>query len=232
VAPSAVRPEGEALTYEGLQPFVSPRELEADELPGIVDTYRLAAKNALAAGFDGIEVHAANGYLLDEFLRDGTNRRADRYGGFAENRAKLLTEVLQAASGVWGEQQVGVRLSPLNPFNDMRDSDPEGTFTQVVTMLNRFDLAYLHITEMGRDAPGAAGPFFDLRKLRGIWNGVYMTNHGYDKAKANATLAAGETDLIAFGALYIANPDLVERFASAAACSRFVVASVQASNVV
>ncbi|MCU0842624.1 MAG: alkene reductase [Thiobacillaceae bacterium] len=211
VAPSAVRPEGQAMTYAGPRPYVTPRALETAELPEIVDQYRIAAKNALAAGFDGVEVHAANGYLLDEFLRDGSNRRADAYGGSVDNRARLLLEVLDAVVGVWGAQRVGVRLSPIQPFNDMRDSDPEGTFTRVVELLNPLDLAYLHVTRLGRDAPGAAGPAFDLGKLRRLWKGVYMTNHGYDRASAMAAVAGGEADLVAFGVLYIANPDLAER---------------------
>jgi N-ethylmaleimide reductase len=212
VAPSAIAPAGEAFTYAGAKPFVTPRALEAGELPDIVAAYRVAAKNALAAGFDGIEVHAANGYLLDEFLRDGSNARTDAYGGSVDNRARLLLEVLDAVCGVWGAARVGVRLSPVQPFNDMRDSDPRGTFTRVVELLNRFDLAYLHVTEMGRDAPGAAGPFFEPLELRQVWKGVYMTNFGYDKARANAVLAAGQADLVAFGVPFIANPDLPERF--------------------
>lgn len=211
VAPSAIRPEGQAMTYQGPQPFVTPRALELDELPGIVEQYRVAAKNALAAGFDGVEVHAANGYLLDEFLRDGSNRRTDAYGGSVDRRARLLLEVLEAVCGVWGPNRVGVRLSPLNPFNDMRDSHPEAIFSRVVELLNPLHLAYLHVTRLGRDAPGAAGPAFDLGRLRRLWKGVYMTNHGYDRASAMAAVADGEADLVAFGVLYIANPDLVER---------------------
>lgn len=211
VAPSAVRPSGEAYTYAGMQPFVTPRALALEELPGIVEQYRVAAKNALAAGFDGVEVHAANGYLLDEFLRDGSNRRADAYGGSVDNRARLLLEVLEAVCGVWGSHRVGVRLSPLQPFNDMRDADPETTFSRVVQLLNPLHLAYLHVTRLGMDAPGAAGPAFDLGKLRRLWQGVYMTNHGYDRASAMAAVAAGEADLVAFGTLFLANPDLVER---------------------
>lgn len=213
VAPSAVRPAGEAMTYSGLQPFVTPRALAREELPGVVESYRVAAKNALAAGFDGVEVHAGNGYLLDEFLRDGSNRRDDDYGGSVDNRSRLLLEVMEAVCGVWGSRRVGVRLSPVNPFNDMRDSDPEATFSRVVERLNPLDLAYLHVTELGRDAPGAAGPWFEPGRLRDIWKGVYMTNHGYDKAAAQAALAAGRADLVAFGVLYIANPDLDRRFA-------------------
>ena len=212
VAPSAVRPDGEASTYEGPQPYVTPRALETAELAGIVDQYRVAAKNALAAGFDGVEVHAANGYLLDEFLRDGSNLREDAYGGSVDNRARLLLEVLEAGCAVWGANRVGVRLSPVQPFNDMRDSDPEGTFSRVVELIGPFRLGYLHVTELGKTDPGAAGPFFETKKLRRLWSGIYMTNHGYDKAGANAAVASGEADMVAFGALYIANPDLVERF--------------------
>lgn len=212
VAPSAIGIEGEAFTYQGPQPFVPPRALEIAELPGIVAQYRHAAAMALAAGFDGIEVHAANGYLLDEFLRDGSNRRSDAYGGSVEHRARLLLEVLDAVCPVWGAERVGVRLSPVQPFNGMFDSDPRGTFTRVVELLNRFPLAYLHLTEMGKDAPGAAGPFFDPLELRAVWHGVLMTNAGYDKASANAVLAAGRADLVAFGVPYIANPDLDARF--------------------
>lgn len=212
VAPSAVRPAGETFTYEGMKPFVTPRALDTGELPGIVDAYRVAAKNALAAGFDGVEVHAANGYLLDEFLRDGTNQRTDAYGGNIDNRARLLLEVLDAVCGVWGASRVAVRLSPIQPFNDMRDSDPRATFSRVVDLLNAYDLAYLHVTEMGRDAPGAAGPFFEPLDLRKIWKGVYMANSGYDKARASAVLAEGKADMVAFGVPFIANPDLPERY--------------------
>jgi N-ethylmaleimide reductase len=213
VAPSAIRPAGEAMTYTGPQPFVTPRALELAEIPGIIRQYRWAAENALHAGFDGVEIHAANGYLLDQFLRDGTNRRDDAYGGSPQNRTRLLLEVVDAVTAVWDAGRVGVRLSPLQPFNDMRDTNPEATFSHVVERLNDHDLAYLHVTEMGRDAPGAAGPVFDLGRLRERWHGLYMTNYRYDKSRANAALAAGKADLIAFGELYIANPDLPERFA-------------------
>lgn len=213
VAPSAVAPRGEASTYEGYKPFVTPRALDIAELPGIVEAFRQGAANALAAGFDGVEVHAANGYLLDQFLRDGSNKRTDAYGGGVDNRARLLLEVLAAVCGACGADRVGVRLSPVQPFNDMFDSEPEATFSRVVELLNPFKLAYLHVTELGRDRPGLAGPYFEVKKLRHLWQGLYMTNHGYDKASATAALAANEADMVAFGALYIANPDLAERFA-------------------
>lgn len=212
VAPSAVGFEGQAFTYEGPQDFVTPRALETAELPGIVAQYRNAAEKALAAGFDGVEVHSANGYLLDEFLRDGTNRRTDAYGGTVDNRARLLLEVMETVCGVWGAERVGVRLSPIQPFNGMFDSDPKGTFTRVVELLGRYPLAYLHLTEMGKDAPGGAGPFFDPLELRQVWKGVLITNAGYDKARANTVLAQDKADLVAFGVPYIANPDLDARF--------------------
>lgn len=212
VAPSAVLPAGEAMTYQGPQPFVTPRALAVGEIPGIVGHYREAAANALAAGFDGVEVHAANGYLLDQFLRDGTNKRTDGYGGSLDNRVRLLLEVTEAVAGVWTPQRVGVRISPLQPFNDMYDSNPEALFRHVVERLNGFGLGYLHVTEMGKEAPGLAGPPFDLRALRKIWSGAFMTNGGYDKARANAAISVGDADLIAIGVPFIANPDLLERY--------------------
>lgn len=216
VAPSAIRPAGQVYTPTGLQDYVTPRALEIEELPGIVRQYRVAASNAIAAGFDGVEVHGANGYLLDEFLRDGTNHRTDAYGGSLENRARLLLEVVEAVVGAVGAGRTGLRLSPVQPFNDMRDSNPEGHFREMVEWLAPFGLAYLHVTELGKDAPGAAGPWFDPRDLRPLWPGVFMCNHGYDAASGNAAIATGAADLVAYGALYIANPDLVERFKTGA----------------
>lgn len=214
VAPSAIKPAGEAMTNEGPQAFVEPRALELDEIPGIINDYLVAAKNAQDAGFDGVEIHGANGYLLDQFLRDGSNRRNDKFGGAIKNRVRLLLEVAEAVTSVWGEGRVGIRISPLQPFNDMYDSNPEALFSYLVKQLNNFELAYLHVTEMGKESPGAAGPAFDLLKLRNIYRGVYITNAGYDQQRANAALAAGEADMVAFGVLFIANPDLPERFAT------------------
>ena len=208
VAPSAIRPAGATFTATGPQPFVTPRALEASEIPGIVDQYRAGAVNAKAAGFDGVEIHAANGYLLDQFLRDSTNRRTDQYGGPLEHRARLLLEVMAAVTRVWGADRVGVRISPVNPFNDISDSDPQRTFEYAVEALNRFGLAYLHVVEMGRD-----GLNFDFAKLRTIFRGSYIANTGYTKVRANNALAIGKADLVAFGSLFLANPDLPERFA-------------------
>lgn len=212
VAPSAIKPAGQAFTYQGLQDFVTPRALETDELPGIVRDYAQATRNALEAGFDGVEIHAANGYLLDQFLRDGTNQRTDAYGGSIDNRVRLLLEVTQAVVEVAGADRVGVRISPLNPFNDIADSNPQALFNHVARVLSPFGLAYLHVVEGG--SHGLPTPPFDFVALRRQFEGPYMANLGYDKASATAALAEDKADCIAFGLPYIANPDLVERFAS------------------
>ncbi|HEX5539456.1 MAG TPA: alkene reductase, partial [Methylophilaceae bacterium] len=209
VAPSAIKPAGQAFTYQGLQDFVTPRALATEELPGIAAEFAQGARNALAAGFDGVEIHAANGYLLDQFLRDGSNQRSDAYGGSLENRTRLLLEVAQAVVEFAGADRVGVRISPLNPFNDMADSDPQALFNHVADALSPLGLAYLHVVEGG----GSETPSFDFVELRQHFSGSYMANLGYDKASANAALAEGRVDCVAFGAPYIANPDLVERFA-------------------
>jgi N-ethylmaleimide reductase len=211
VAPSAIRPEGMAFTWQGLQPFETPRALALEEIPDVVEQYRHAAANAGDAGFDGVEVHAANGYLLDQFLRDGANRREDRYGGSVEHRARLMLEVVRAAIGVWGRQRVGVRISPENPFNDMRDSNPQATFEHVAAELSAMGIAYLHVLQ-GTMEPAAAGaPGVDYAKLRARFHGIYMANCGFDRARAIAAVAAGAADLIAFGRPFISNPDLPRR---------------------
>lgn len=209
VAPSAIKPAGQAFTYEGLQDFVTPRALAIEELPGIVADYARATRNALDAGFDGVEIHAANGYLLDQFLRDGTNQRQDEYGGSLENRTRLLLEVTKAVVDVAGAERVGVRISPLNPFNDISDSAPQRLFNHVASSLSPFGLAYLHVVEGGMG--GEATPDFDFEDLRRQFKGGYIANLAYDKARGNAAIASGHADAIAYGAIYIANPDLVER---------------------
>lgn len=216
VAPSAIKLKGQGFTYQGMQDYAIPHALTLAEIPGIIEQYRTAAKNALDAGFDGVEIHGANGYLLDQFLRDGSNQRDDAYGGTVSRRARLMLEVTDAVCKVWGGNRVGIRLSPLQPFNDMHDSQPEETFSHVVRELNRFGLAYLHVTEMGKDKPGDAGPAFDLGKLRKIWKGLYMTNGGYDLVRSNAALAGGEADMVSFGVPFIANPDLPARLVQGA----------------
>lgn len=209
VAPSAIAPAGQAFTYEGLKPFVTPRALERDELPGIVVQYRQAALNAMQAGFDGTEIHAANGYLLDQFLRDGSNRRDDDYGGSLENRSRLLLEVATAVCEAIGSDRVGVRISPVNEFNDMRDSDPQATFNHVASALRPLKLACLHVVEV--NMAGESSATCDMRQIRERFAGPYIANGGYDKARANKAIADGRADAVSFGVPFIANPDLVAR---------------------
>jgi N-ethylmaleimide reductase len=212
VAPSAVRPQATSYTEGGFQACVTPRALATAEIPDIVEQYRHAARNALAAGFDGVEIHAANGYLIEQFLRDSTNKRTDAYGGSQENRARLLLEVTKAVVGVCGGERVGIRLSPVSPVNGSDlDSDPAATYTYTVERLNAFALAYIHIiegaTQGSRDVPGG----FDLQILRHAFKGLYIANNGYDLKLALEARRYNLADLVSFGRLYIANPDLVER---------------------
>jgi N-ethylmaleimide reductase len=212
VAPSAITPDGFAVTPHGMKPFVTPRALETDEIKGIVEDYRQAAKNALEAGFDGVEIHSANGYLLDQFLRDGTNKRIDRYGGTLENRARFLLEVTEAVATVWGAERTGIRLSPSGTFNDMTDSDPESIFAYLLGQLNCFGLAYLHIVDALEGDIRHGANVINLEVLRKAYNGILIVCGGYDQARAEQVIAQGMADAVAFGQLYIANPDLVERF--------------------
>ena len=208
VSASAIRAEGEAVTFEGMKPFVEPRALEADELPGIVDQYRKAAISAKEAGFDGVEVHAANGYLLDQFLRDGTNQRQDNYGGSFENRTRLILEVVDAVAEIWDSSQIGVRISPDNSFNDIHDSNPQALFNYVAEVLSTRKLGYLHVVEGGFMGEHDV----DYDQIRQRFDGNYMANLGYDLEKAQAAIASGHADLVSFGTLFLANPDLVARF--------------------
>jgi len=222
VAPSAIRPSGTAFIVnergEGeMVPFVTPRALATEEIPGMVKQYAHGASNALEAGMDGVEIHAANGYLLDQFLNTSSNHRTDDYGGPVENRTRLLMEVVEAVCRIWGSQRVGVRLSPLGTFNDMGDDNPEELFGYVAEQLNHFNLAYLHLVEpeMARDP---ASPAFDPRGpammtlIREKYQGTLIVCGGYDHARAVACLEEKRADLVAFGRLFIANPDLPERF--------------------
>ena len=211
VAPSAVKPEGKAFTFNGLVDYVEPRALDASELPGIVADYVQASKNAIKAGFDGVEIHSANGYLLDQFLRDGSNKRSDIYGGSIENRARFLMEVTKAVVDAIGSDKVGLRLSPVNPFNDMKDSNPQAVFNYVTEQLNQFKLAYLHVVEGGIHGGGVADAF-DFDAMRKLCKSPYMANLSYDKARGNAAIASGHADAVAYGVPFISNPDLVERF--------------------
>jgi len=214
VAPSALPIRNDEVhTPEGKKPYVTPRALADDELPGIVAGFRKAAENALAAGFDGIEVHGANGYLLDEFLRDGSNTRSGPYGGPIENRARLMLEVLDACVGVWGEGRVGLRLSPLNSYNDMLDSDPVELITWMAQRLNDYPLAYLHVMR---------GDFFGQQKgdvltpARAHYKGVLIGNMGYTPQEAASAIESGQLDAVAFGTAFLANPDLPARIKAGA----------------
>lgn len=209
VAPSSLSPRESVMTYEGLRPFVTPRELERKEIPEIVSEFKRAAKNALNADFDGVEIHAANGYLIDQFLRDGTNERRDEYGGALENRIRFLSEVTDAVVSIWGGERVGIRLSPLSSFNSMKDSHPRQTFRTAVAHLNKYSLGYLHIVEQN-DSPNA-GPDFDLDELRQLRKGTLILNGGYDRMRAERAIASERADYVSFGKLFISNPDLPER---------------------
>ncbi len=213
VAPSAIKAEGD---------YVQPRALEIHDIDEIVLDYKDAADNALAAGFDGVEVHAANGYLIDQFLRDATNKRDDKYGGDYKNRSRFLFKVLEAVISVWGSDRVGLRLSPTNSFNGMSDSNPEALFKYVVAGLNPLNLAYLHILEGSIHVAdeSIASSSFDARSLRDVYTGTYMANNGYNKESANQAIATGSADLVSFGDLFISNPDLPERFLQNAALNQ------------
>lgn len=212
IAPSAIAPAGMCFTPNGLKPFVTPRALAVDEMPMIIEQYRQAAKNALQAGFDGVEIHSANGYLLDEFLRDGTNQRNDQYGGSVENRARLLLEVTAAVTEVCGADRVGVRFSPSGTFNDMSDSNPEAIFSYVLAQLNPYQLAYVHIVDALEGDIRHGANVVPLAALRQAYSGTFIVCGGYDQARGTEALAQNQADAIAFGQLYIANPDLVARF--------------------
>ena len=205
VAPSAIAAEGTIITETGLKDLETPREITIDEIPGIVADFRRAAEHAMQAGFDGVEIHAANGYLIDQFLRDGSNKRTDAYGGSPENRARFLKEVVEAVTAAIGASRVGVRLSPVFDGFSMSDSNPTETFSHVADMLSGYGLAYLHGAQLGT-AP------FDYADFKRRFGGTYIANGGYDAARAEAALREGTADLVAFGSSFLANPDLVERF--------------------
>lgn len=210
VAPSAIAPDGHAYTSEGRPKFVTPRALETEEILEVVEQFRSSAKNAIAAGFDGVEIHGANGYLIDEFLQDNSNRRSDRYGGSIENRARFLLEIVEAVTSVWESDRVGVRLSPSGTNYSMEDSDRATTFSYVVNALNGFNLAYFHLMEPNEwgTQTGLDAAFF-----RPIFKGTLMVNGGYNRQKADEILTNGKADLVSFGRLFLANPDLPQRFA-------------------
>lgn len=213
VAPSAVRPKGKIFTGTSMEEYVVPRALERSEIPGIIAEYVHGARMAKAAGFDGVEIHNANGYLLDQFLRDGTNHRGDGYGGSVQNRARLTLEVTEAVVGVWGEDRVGIRLSPGGVFNDMRDSDPLATFGHVLKELDALRLAYAHITQVtAQDVAHGAEAGVGPRELRPFYHGLIVSAGGFTAESGQRALAEGWADAIAYGVPFLANPDLPERF--------------------
>ncbi|HZH13913.1 MAG TPA: alkene reductase [Archangium sp.] len=217
VAPSAIPVEGEVFTFNGKTHMVAPRALETHELPGLVEQFRLAAVNAKDAGFDGVELHGSNGYLLDQFLRDGSNQRTDAYGGSIENRARFPLEVARAVVGVWGAERVGYRLSPQPfPYGGMSDSTPAETFSYMARELSRLGLGYLHVTEAvsGKSAPSPEQRISPL--LRKAFQGAFIVNGGYDAQTGEAALSRGEADLVSYGVPFLANPDLVERYRNGA----------------
>jgi N-ethylmaleimide reductase len=213
VAPSAIAPRtGQALTEKGMQPYVTPRALNKEELPGLVMQYAIAAEHAKTAGFDGVEIHNANGYLLDQFLRDGTNQRTDEYGGPVRNRARLTLEVTDAVVQVWGADRVGIRFSPGGVFNDMHDSNPLETFGHLLHELNQFKLAYAHLIVSTEDDLRHGAVLVPLAALRKEFHGPLIVANGFNRATATHALAEDLADAVAFGRLFIANPDLPERF--------------------
>lgn len=205
VAPSAVRPAGTVSLMRPPKEFVTPRALETAEIPAVIEAYRLGAANALEAGFDGVEIHGANGYLLDQFLQDKTNQRKDAYGGSIENRARLMLEAVDAASSVWGPGRVGLHIAPRGDAHDMGDSNPRAVFGYLAQELARRKIAFICARE--HTGEGRIGP--ELKKLFG---GVMIANEGFSRESAERALADHEADAVAFGKLFIANPDLPERF--------------------
>ncbi|MGI8466869.1 MAG: alkene reductase [Pyrinomonadaceae bacterium] len=208
VAPSAVKANGKNKTDNGMKDFVTPREMTTPEIKQTVRDFASAAKNAIAAGFDGVELHAANGYLIHQFLGTNTNLRADEYGGSFENRARFLFEIVDAVSGAIGSQRLGVKLSPSVPFNDMQDADAEEFYPFIVQKLNKKNPAYLHIGF--EETPETRINWHE--KLRSIYNGVYFANGGFTRESGEKFLAENKADAIVYGKLFIANPDLPERF--------------------
>lgn len=210
VAPSAITANSKTYTVQGFTNVSPPRALRWDEIQGLVDTYSQAAVNAMIAGFDGVEIHGANGYLIDQFLRDSTNHRDDEYGGSIENRTRFLYEVVQAVASAVGPERVGLRLSPVTPVNDIADSNPQALFERAVERVDSLGIAYIHVIVGATRGSRDVAPF-DYQALRARFSGVWIVNNGYDRRMAIGDVVAGRADAVAFGRLFIANPDLVRR---------------------
>ncbi|OCR24431.1 N-ethylmaleimide reductase [Pseudomonas syringae] len=220
VAPSALRASTKVFVNNNFVDVSQPRALEIGELAGIVKDFRQAAANAIAAGFDGVEIHGANGYLLDQFLKDGANVRTDAYGGSVENRARFLLEVVAAVVSEIGAERTGIRISPVSPANDVCSTNPQAQFDYLVDQLDALGLVFLHVVEGATGGPRDVAPF-DFNSLRQRFKNTYIANNGYDLDLATSTLIEGKADLIAFGRPFIGNPDLVERLKTDAALSGF-----------
>jgi N-ethylmaleimide reductase len=211
VAPSAIAAKAKTFVAgQGMVDCSLPRALETAEIPGIVNDFRTASRNAIEAGFDGVEVHGAHGYLIDAFLRDGSNHRTDIYGGPIENRARFLLEVMAAVTAEIGADKVGIRLSPVSPVNDSNESHPQPLFEYVVRELEKLHPVYIHVVEGQTGGPRDNAPF-DYAALHKLYSGVWMLNNGYTKAMAQEAISSGQADLVSFGRLMISNPDLVQR---------------------
>jgi len=215
VAPSAIRAHTKTFVNNGFADVSEPRALDINELPGIVDDFRQAAANAILAGFDGVEIHGANGYLLEQFIKDGANQRIDAYGGSIENRARLLLEVTAAVVEQIGANRTGVRISPVSPAGAISSCDPQPQYDYIVEQLDALGIVYLHVVEGATGGPREVAPF-DFDGLRRRFTHTYLANNGYDLQLANARLAEGKADLFAFGRAFISNPDLVERLKAGA----------------
>lgn len=210
VAPSAIRADTKTFVNNTFTEVSEPRALELDEIPKIITDFRQAAANAIAAGFDGVEIHAANGYLLEQFIKDGANQRTDIYGGTIENRARLLLEVCEAVISEIGAERTGVRISPVSPVNGISCNEPQPQYTYITEQLNQLGIVYLHVVEGATGGPRDIAPF-DYQALRSRFNQTYLANNGYDLELANEQLQSDAADLFSFGKLFISNPDLVER---------------------
>lgn len=217
LAPSAVRANTKTYVNNGFAEVDEPRALTLDEIKGVVEDFGKAAANAIRAGFDGVEIHGANGYLIDQFLRDGANKRTDAYGGSIENRTRFLREVLESVTGAIGAKRTGIRLSPVTPANDLSDSDPQPLFNHVLDVVESFRPVYVHMIEGATGGPRDIVPGFDFEALHKRFSGTWMVNNGYDKALAEQVVAAGKADLVAFGKPFVSSPDAVERLRRGAA---------------
>jgi len=221
LAPSAIRAQSQTLIATGMAEVSEPTAMTTSQILETLDEFRQAADNAKEAGFDGVEIHAANGYLIDQFLRTGSNQRTDEYGGVASNRVRFLAEVVERVLQIWDRGRVGVRLSPTGGFNDMRDDNPHETFSVAVTTLNRYGLGYLHVVETAQNSKGSSEEDLAMSALlRGLWEGFYIVNGGYDGVRGEHAVKTGHADATAYGRAFLANPDLPRRLRLGAALNK------------